>query len=73
MEEDEDDEPMFGVGLKNQNSGNKFQQPTKKMPNFLDDEEDEEEEFVPKVKATPAMSIASNIPPHSNTNSITQP
>ena len=29
------------------------------MPNFLDDDEDEEEDFIPKVKATPAASIAS--------------
>lgn len=29
------------------------------MPNFLDDEEDEEEEFIPKVKATPAASTVS--------------
>lgn len=31
------------------------------MPNFLDDEEDDEEEFIPKIKATPAMSVASNM------------
>ncbi len=61
MEEEDDDEPMFGAGLKNQSSGNKFQPAGKKMPNFLDDEEDDEEEFIPKIKATPAMSVASNM------------
>ena len=59
MDDDDDDEPMFGAGLrKATDTGNKYQQPTKKMPNFLDDDEDEEEDFIPKVKATPAASVA---------------
>jgi hypothetical protein len=30
------------------------------MPNFLDDDEEDEEEFIPKIKATPAQSVVTN-------------